>query len=128
MNNAVKITTIMLSLFLLSALPSLAKVTHHKAHGIPESKDFQVWVNNNEVFTGHGGGLRWPYSFCRFDFDEPVTVRVKALRSIKWLDILPSILGVEHKTIDDYTFEFKLEKPEDLSFFLNNDKGMCFMF
>ena len=62
------------------------------------------------------------YSFCAFDFDEPVNIRVKAKRAIKWLEILPSILKTEHRTIDDFTFEFKLEQPEDLTFFLNNDK------
>ena len=122
MKNSIKIATLMLSLFLLSATLSIAEVIVHQAIGIPESKDYQVWVNNNEVYTGIAGGRMWPYSFCRFDFDEPVTIRVKALRAIKWLDVLPSILEIEHKTIDDYTFEFKLEKPEDLTFFLNNDK------
>jgi len=117
------LTTLMFSLFLMIALPSLAKIIPHQAHGIPVSPDFQVWVNNNEVFTGQAGSRLWSYSFCAFDFDEPVNVRVKAKRAIKWLDILPSILKTEHDIIDDYTFEFKLEKPEDLTLFLNNDKN-----
>lgn len=100
-----------------------AKAISHQAHGIPESVDFQVWVNNNEVFTGQAGNQMWSYSFCAFDFDEPVNVRVKAKRAIKWLEILPSILKTEHKIINDYTFEFKLENPEDLTVFLNNDKN-----
>jgi polygalacturonase len=122
MINPIKSGILFLLILLINVFSSNAKIIPHQAHGIPVSPDFQVWVNNNEVFTGQAGNNSWSYSFCTFDFDEPVNIRVKAKRAIKWLEILPSILKTEHRTIDDFTFEFKLEQPEDLTFFLNNDK------
>lgn len=122
MNNLIKSGILSLLILLINVFSLNAKVIPHQAYGIPVSSDFQVWVNNNEVFTGQAGNNRWSYSFCVFDFDEPVNIRVKAKRAIKWLEILPSILKTEHRIIDDFTFEFKLEQPEDLTFFLNNDK------
>ena len=122
MNNLIKSGILYLLILLINVFSLNAKVIPHQAYGIPVSSDFQVWVNNNEVFTGQAGNNRWSYSFCVFDFDEPVNIRVKAKRAIKWLEILPSILKTEHRIIDDFTFEFKLEQPEDLTFFINNDK------
>jgi hypothetical protein len=102
-----------------------SNVVSHRAPGIASSKDFTVWVDGVEIFTGKAGNKEWRYSFCAFDFSEPVTVRVQALRGIKWLDLLPSILGVPYKTIDDYTFEFRLEEPEDITVLVNNDRNDC---
>jgi len=123
MNNPIKAEIFFTILFLLiNIFPSNAKVIPHQPHGVPVSQDFRVWVNDNEVFTGQTGDKMFRYSFCVFDFDEPVNIRVKAKRGIKWLEVLPSILKTEYRTIDDFTFEIKLENPEDLTVFLNNDK------
>jgi len=109
--------------FILIAFPSNAEIISHQAPGIPESKDFKVWVNESEVFTGQAGnGQHGFYSFSNFDFTGKVTIKVWSLRAIKWLDILPSILRVEHTIIDDYTFEFSLNEPKKITIMLNNDR------
>lgn len=99
-----------------------AGVISHRGDGLPGSKDFSVWVNGGEIFAGAAGGNRWPYSYCAFDFSEPVTIRVGFAKSIKWVDIMPSILKIEHKTIDDHTFEFMLDEPKKITVLINNDR------
>ncbi|MHC5137076.1 MAG: hypothetical protein ACYSN7_00850, partial [Planctomycetota bacterium] len=78
-------------------------VIQHQWPDIPESSEFRVWVNGKALYTGLAGNKMWRYSFCAFDFNEPVTVRVRSTRSIKWLDVLPSILKIEHESIDEHT-------------------------
>jgi len=102
-----KVKRVVILLVLLAVIPTRGEIVSHQGHDIPASKDFQVWVNGSEMFTGAAGGKRWPYSFCAFDFSEPVTVKVGFNKSIKWVDILPSILKIEPKTIDDHTSSLK---------------------
>lgn len=117
MNKIILLGVIFLLFLLMIVTPANAEIISNKAPSISESKDFQAWVNGNEMFTGQAGNNYWGYSFCTFDFNEPVTICVKVLWAIKWLDILPAILKIQHKTIDDYTFEFILENPKVLLFF-----------
>ena len=111
-------------LFLVGTAPVSAKIIDYRAPGISASNDFQVWAGGQEVFTGQAGS-RWPgfYSFTTFDFSGAVSVKVKSAKAIKWLNILPSSLGIQPVTIDDYTFEFKLDEPEDITILLNNDRN-----
>ena len=100
-----------------------AQVVKYQTPGLPESSDFMIWVNDQKVFTTKAGGdYRGSYSFANFDFNDSVKIRVKAKHAIKWLDIMPSILKIKSKTIDDYTFEFTLDKPRKITILLNNDK------
>jgi polygalacturonase len=103
--------------------PTPAGIVLHQGHGIPESKDFKVWVNGSEMFTGQAGDRRWSYSFCAFDFERSVAVRVRFDRAIKWVDIMPSILKIEHTAIDDNTFEFTLGEPKKITIIINNDRN-----
>ena len=104
--------------------PLHAEIISYRVPGIETSKDFQVWANGQEVFTGQaGGGWHGLYSFSQFDFTGEVLVRVKAKRAIKWLDILPSARKIKTFMIDDHSFEFTLENPENISVLLNNDKN-----
>jgi hypothetical protein len=98
------------------------EIVQHRPPDIPESKDYQVWVNGTKIFTGQTGDRRWNYSFCAFDFDKPVTVRIKFARDIKWLDIMPSALKIRHTSIDDNTFEFELPGPKKITILINNDR------
>ena len=108
---------------LVKVIPTRAEVVSHRGPDIPESKDFRVWVNGREMFTGQAGDKRWSYSFCAFDFDKPVAVKVEFAKSIKWLDIMPSVLKIKHNTIDDYTFEFTLTEPKKITILINNDRN-----
>lgn len=72
----------------LLVIPVNAKIVSHRGPDLEASRDFQVWVNGDEMFTSHAGDRRWQYAFCAFDFDRPVTVKVKFARSIKWIDII----------------------------------------
>ena len=103
---------------------SFTQVVNHQAAGMRESTDFKVWVNGEKVFTARTGDYYFGsyYSFCNFDFNGTVNVRVQAKRAIKWLDILPSNLEIKPKTIDDYTFEFTLDQPKKITILLNNDR------
>ncbi|MHC5084472.1 MAG: glycosyl hydrolase family 28 protein [Planctomycetota bacterium] len=96
-------------------------VIQHQWPDIPESSEFRVWVNGKALYTGLAGNKMWRYSFCAFDFNKPVTVRVRSTRSIKWLDVLPSILKIEHESIDEHTIEFTLDKPKKITVIVNND-------
>jgi len=98
-------------------------IVSHRAPGIPASEDFRVWVDGTEMFTGGAGNDMWSYSFCAFDFSEPVTIKVRSVRAIKWLDILPSVLSIEPRVIDDFTFEFRLNEPKKITILLNNDRN-----
>jgi len=109
--------------FLLNIISMRAEIIPYQAPGITESIDFQVWANGQEIFTGQAGNkYHGFYSFSTFDFTGSVTIRVKALRAIKWLYIMPSVLKIEYKSLDDYTFEFTLENPEKITILLNNDR------
>ena len=100
-----------------------AQVVKYQTQDLPESSDFMVWVNDQKVFTTKAGGdYRGSYSFANFDFNGSVKVKVRAKHAIKWLEIMPSILNIKSKTIDDYTFEFTLDKPKKITILLNNDK------
>lgn len=107
---------------LFTVIPVNATIVSHRGPEVEASRDFQVWVNGDEMFTGQAGDRRWQYSFCAFDFDRPVTVKVRFSRSIKWIDIMPSILGIEHSLIDDHTFEFVLDRPKKITSLINNDR------
>jgi hypothetical protein len=117
-----EVSRIVILFLLLIVIPTQAEIVSHRAHDIPGSKEFKVWVNGSEMFTGQAGDKRWSYSFCAFDFDKPVTVKVRFAKSIKWVDIIPSILKIEPKTIDDHTFEFTLDKPKKITILINNDR------
>lgn len=102
---------------------SFTQVVNHQTPGIPESNDFKVWVNGDKVDTGKTGvGYSGSYSFSNFDFEGTVKIKVQAKRAIKWLDIMPSNLKIQPKTIDDFTFEFTLDQPKKITILLNNDK------
>jgi hypothetical protein len=124
MKKTIRTGMVFLLFFLLHATPVSAQIVSYQAPGVAESEDFQVWANGQEVFTGMAGG-QWHgyYSFSNFDFTGSVTLRVKSLKAIKWLDILPSALNIDYKSIDDYTFEFMLEKPEKITILVNNDRN-----
>ncbi len=111
---------ILLVLFIV--IPMNAEIVSHRGPEVEASGDFQVWVNGAEMFTGQAGDRRWQYSFCAFDFDRPVIVKVKFARSIKWIDIMPSILNIEHHVIDDYMFEFAMDEPKKITILINNDR------
>jgi len=105
-------------------------VIHYRPHGINESKDYTVWVNDTLVFTGEAGNnFHGFYSFCTFDFEGAVTIRVKANQSINHLEILPGILGINYQNIDSETIEFKLNEPEMITLLLNgsNDRALHFL-
>lgn len=90
---------------------------------VPTSKSYEVWVNGQEMFVGETSGRRFGnYAFSTFDFTGSVTIKVKFKNNIRWVDIMPSILKIEHKTLDDHTFEFVLDKPEKITLFTNNDR------
>ena len=107
---------------LLTAVAVRGNIFQHQWPDIPESSEFKVWVNGTEMFTGLAGDKRWQYSFCAFDFTQAVTVRVRFNRAIKWVDIMPSVLGIEHTSINDNTFEFTLHDPKKITIVINNDR------
>jgi len=117
-----KVNRVGILFLLLIVIPTRAEIVSHQAPDIPESKDFRVWVNGSEIFTGQAGNRSWNYSFSTFDFSGPIAIRVRSIRAIKWLDILPSILKIQHNTIDDYTFEFTLHEPKKITILVNNDR------
>ncbi|MHC5140584.1 MAG: hypothetical protein ACYSOD_01045, partial [Planctomycetota bacterium] len=116
-----KVIGIGIIFLLLITVSVRGDIIQHQWPDIPESSEFRVWVNGKAMVTGLAGNKMWRYSFCAFDFNEPVTVRVRSTRSIKWLDVLPSILKIEHKTIDDHTVEFTLAEPKKITVIVNND-------
>lgn len=118
--NKVKRAVILLVLLMVSL--ARGEIVSHRWPGIAKSKDFGVWVNGSKMFTGRAGDRRWQYSFCAFDFSEPITIRVKFAKEIKWVDIMPSVLKIEPKTIDDHTFEFTLDEPKKITILINNDR------
>jgi hypothetical protein len=94
-----------------------AQVIPITPYGIPVSADYTVQVNGSEVFTGAAGN----YSFCTFDFDETVTVRVTFVRKINQIKIMPTSLGINHTTINTRTIEFTLDTPEMVTVQINGD-------
>jgi len=112
------------SILLLITLTAKADIISVRPEGVPESRDYKVWVDDQEVFTGQAGddhhGL---YSFCTFDFTGSIKVRIRSLRAVKWLDIMPSGLEIDYRTMDDFTFEFVLEEPKMITVLVNNDKS-----
>ena len=111
-------------ILLALAVPTEAQVVSYQAPGITASRDFQIWVNGQRVFTGQAGSQRQGYySFSTFDFSGSATIKIKSLMAIKWLDLLPSSLNIDHFMVDEYTFEFTLEEPADVTVLLNNDRN-----
>jgi hypothetical protein len=107
-----------------------AVVIPFKPHGIAESKDYTVWVNDTMVFTGQAGNnYHGYYSFCTFDFEGIVTIRVRANQSVNHLDILPRILGINYQNINSETIEFTLDEPEMITLLVNgsNDRALHFL-
>ncbi len=121
MKKANLVAVLSLLLFLLIVVPSRAEIVSHRGPEIPESEAFRVWVNGGEMFTGRIHAQWWKYSFCAFDFEKPITIRVRFAQAIKWVDIMPSILKIEHNSIDDNTFEFTLNEPKKITIIINND-------
>ena len=107
---------------LLTAVAVGGDIMPYQWPDIPESSEFKVWVDGTEMFTGLAGDERWHYSFCAFDFTQAVTVRVRFAKAIKWVEVMPSILGIEHTSIDDHTFEFTLQEPKKITLIINNDR------
>jgi polygalacturonase len=121
MKKANRAAVLSLLLFLLIVVPSRAEIVSHRGPEIPESEAFRVWVNGGEMFAGRIHAQWWKYSFCAFDFEKPITIRVRFAQAIKWVDIMPSILKIEHNSIDDNTFEFTLNEPKKITIIINND-------
>jgi len=124
MKRTVNTTALLLGIVLLQTVLLTAQIISYQAPGIAPSGDFQLWANGQDLFTAQAGSPRHgDYSFSTFDFSGSVTLRVRSLRAIKWLDILPSSLRVEYLKLDDYTFEFTLEQPENITILINNDRN-----
>ena len=114
----------LLTLVFLCALSiARSEVVPYTPAEIEQSRDYKVWVNNQEVFVGLAGNDHHGfYSFTTFDFTGSINIRVKVTKAVKWLDILPSGLHIPYKVIDDFTFEFHLDEPKKLTLFLNNER------
>jgi len=102
----------------------VAVVIPIKPHGIPQSTNYTVWVNDDTVFTGQAGNeSHKTYSFCTFDFSGSVTVRVNSEISIRTIDILPTSKEISYTILDSKTVEFTLQRPEMITLKLNDSNN-----
>jgi hypothetical protein len=80
---------------------------------------------SNKYYSIKANGIPVPVydtpiaSYAVFDFQGPVTVEVSTLFDVRWVDIRPLRTGLKVEYVDDHTFRFQMDKPENLSVELN---------
>ncbi|MES1196274.1 MAG: glycosyl hydrolase family 28 protein [Steroidobacter sp.] len=87
---------------------------------IPRSTHYQLTVNDTDIFVYQAPTA----AYGMFDMGSPVTVRIKANRDVKWVDIRPKSLRIKPTWGNDSTITFKLDKPAKLSIELNGQLTM----
>ncbi len=102
------------------------------------STDYEMWVAGQKVdiytarvldepFAGKydfGGN----YSFASFDTDGPVTVRIRAKRSLRDVVIRPESAGVKPAIEDDHTITLSLPGPRKISIEPDGKKAPLLLF
>ena len=93
--------------------------------GVKPSPDFGVHIEGRPAFV-YASPI--PASYCSFDMNGPVEIKIKANRDIKWVDIRPRSASI-HPVFRDSTITFKINKPVQLSIELNGSiKNPLFIF
>lgn len=93
--------------------------------GIKPSVDYSVSINRKPVFV-YASPV--PASYCSFDMNDPVEIKIKANRDIKWVDVRPRSADI-HPLFRDSTITFRINKPVQLSIELNGSiKDPLFIF
>jgi hypothetical protein len=98
----------------------IAQVIPIHPRDIAGSESYAVQVNGENHFVGLAGdGYLGFYSFCTFDFEGSVSVRIWSEEAIDKVEILPSSLGIVPKIISGNTIEFVLDDPEMITLKVN---------
>lgn len=93
--------------------------------GVKPSADYKVAIDRKPTFV-YDSPI--PASYCSFDMNGPVEIKIKANRDIKWVDVRPRSAGI-HPVFRDSTIIFKINKLVQVSIGLNGSiKNPLFIF
>lgn len=102
-----------------------AQVIYPSPEGMNPSADYHVSINGKEAFVYKSPV---PAAYCGFDLDHPVTVKIKANRDVRWVDIRPRSLNIQ-PSFKDSVITFTINNPCQLSVELNGSiKNPLFIF
>ena len=113
--------SIIIVLFIFSAPSKAELIIFPKPQGLTAAEDFSVKVNGKEVFVYDSKVA----AFTSFAFDGQVDIEITPGHDVKWLDIRPLNLNIQH-TLENNIIRFKLTNPCNLSFELNGESGRVF--
>jgi len=107
---------ILRTLFLVAINSISAQViTYPQTEGISQSINYSVLANGQQV-----GVYDSPIvSYAAFDMQGKVTIKIKANRDVKWVEIRPRNLNITPTWSADSTIQFSIDKPCNLSIELN---------
>src|SRR5258706_3814239 len=87
---------------------------------ISRSTHYNLTANDTDIFVYEAPTA----AYAMFDMRSSVTVRIKANRDLKWVDIRPKSLQIKPTWDSDSTITFRLDKPAKLSVELNGQLTM----
>ena len=90
-------------------------VTYPITEGISQSIKYSVKANNQQVGTYDSPIV----SYAAFDMQGKTTIKIKANRDVKWVDIRPKSLNITPTWSADSTIQFSIDKPCNLSIEVN---------
>ena len=130
----------LLVLLQLVAYPVAAAVVLYPApKEEPLSTDYQVSIGERTVdvytarvldppFAGKEWDFGGPYSFCNFDTEGPVEIRIRSKKSLRNIVIRPAIHGSKSRLEDDNTLVLSLPGSCKMSLEPDGKKGPLLLF
>jgi len=97
-----------------------AVISAKPAAEISRSTHYKVTANDTDIFVYQAPTA----AYAIFDMQSSVTVRIKANRDVKWVDVRPKSLHIKPTWDNDSTITFRLDKPAKLSVELNGQLTM----
>ncbi len=105
----------------------------------PADTDYRITIGNQPVavysarvldppFAGKEWDYGGPYSFCNFDADAPVEVRVTSEKVLRSVVVRPALAGVNTRVEDEHTLVLSLPGPCKLSIEPDGKKGPLLLF
>jgi len=114
-------------------------VTYPLPTGEVASRDYIINIEGKKVdayiartldapFAGKKRDYGGHYSFVSFDMNQKTTVRIKSVKSLRNVVILPKHAGIKPTVLDDHTVVFTLNSPIKLSIEPNGNKNPLLLF
>src|ERR1051326_2832992 len=131
--------TFLLLFQLVEFVAPAAMVLYPAPKGEPLSADYQVRIGKQAVdvysarvldppFAGKERDYGGPYSFCSFDVEGSLDVRIRSTNSLHNTVVRPATLNVRTRLADDHTLVLSLPGPCKLSIEPDGKRGPLLLF